>query len=57
MTDPAANPLRHHLRHKGFRDAIRKVVGEDSGSAADAATAPRSERGRAGSAQSGPRHG
>ncbi|MEU5156944.1 BCCT family transporter [Glycomyces sp. NPDC021274] len=28
-SDPGANPLRHQLRHKGFRDAIRKVVGEE----------------------------
>ncbi|WP_205323902.1 BCCT family transporter [Glycomyces sp. YM15] len=28
-SDPAANPLRHQLRHKGFREAIRKVVGEE----------------------------
>jgi choline/carnitine/betaine transport len=29
MSDPAANPLRHQMRHKGFRDAIRKLVGEE----------------------------
>ena len=29
MTDPAANPLRHHMRHKGLRDAIRRIVGEE----------------------------
>ncbi|THV28407.1 BCCT family transporter [Glycomyces paridis] len=27
--DPAANPLRHHMRQKGFREAIRKLVGEE----------------------------
>jgi choline/carnitine/betaine transport len=27
--DPAAHPLRYQLRHKGFRDAIRKLVGEE----------------------------
>ncbi|SDD17396.1 BCCT family transporter [Glycomyces harbinensis] len=27
--DPAANPLRHHMRQKGFRDAIRKLVGDE----------------------------
>jgi choline/carnitine/betaine transport len=27
--DPAAHPLRHQLRSKGFRDAIRKLVGEE----------------------------
>lgn len=29
MTDPAANVLRHHMRQKGFRDAIRRIVGEE----------------------------
>lgn len=28
-SDPAASPLRHQLRHKGFRDAIRKLVGDE----------------------------
>ncbi|WP_051704363.1 BCCT family transporter [Glycomyces sp. NRRL B-16210] len=27
--DPAANPLRAHLRQKGFREAVRKLVGEE----------------------------
>ncbi|GAB3657266.1 BCCT family transporter [Glycomyces tarimensis] len=27
--DPAANPLRRHLRHKGFREAIERLVGEE----------------------------
>ncbi|MEU6859922.1 BCCT family transporter [Glycomyces sp. NPDC046736] len=27
--DPAANPLRMHMRQKGFRDAVRKLVGEE----------------------------
>jgi choline/carnitine/betaine transport len=27
--DPAGSRLRHQLRHKGFREAIRKLVGEE----------------------------
>ncbi|GAB3223802.1 BCCT family transporter [Glycomyces halotolerans] len=27
--DPAAHPLRRHLRHKSFTDAIRRAVGEE----------------------------
>jgi len=33
--DPAAHPLRYQLRHKGFRDAIRKLVGEEVSRTAD----------------------
>ncbi|THV34633.1 BCCT family transporter [Glycomyces buryatensis] len=29
VTDPGANPLRQQLRHKGFREAIRRLVGEE----------------------------
>ena len=28
-TDPGGNPMRQQLRHKGFRDAIRRLVGEE----------------------------
>ncbi|HEX2143106.1 MAG TPA: BCCT family transporter [Glycomyces sp.] len=42
MEDPAASPLRRHLRHKGFREAIRKLVGEE----VDSRTADSSRWGR-----------
>jgi choline-glycine betaine transporter len=29
VRDPAAHPPRHQLRHKGFPEAIRKLVGEE----------------------------
>lgn len=29
MADPGANPLRQHLRHKGFREAMRRMVGQE----------------------------
>ena len=43
--DPGANPLRRHLRHKGFRDAIQRLVGEEV-SAQSSETHNRWQRGR-----------
>ncbi|MEU5870234.1 BCCT family transporter [Glycomyces sp. NPDC047369] len=42
-SDPAANVLRHHMRQKGFRDAIRRIVGEE----VDTRTAAKNPWGRA----------
>ncbi|GAA2285473.1 BCCT family transporter [Glycomyces scopariae] len=42
-TDPAANVLRHHMRQRGFRDAIRRIVGEEF----DTRTAAKNPWGRA----------
>jgi choline/carnitine/betaine transport len=36
--DPGANPLRRHLRHKGFREAVRKIAGEEIGTRNGAST-------------------
>ncbi|WP_084546757.1 BCCT family transporter [Glycomyces arizonensis] len=33
--DPSANPLRQHLRHKGFREAIQRMVGEEVSARSD----------------------
>jgi choline/carnitine/betaine transport len=42
-SDPAANVLRHHMRQRGFRDAIRRIVGEE----VDTRTAAKNPWGRA----------
>jgi choline/carnitine/betaine transport len=44
-SDPGANPLRRHLRHKGFREAVRRLAGQELESLRDERTS-RWSRGR-----------